>query len=161
SSAGDAKCRDEFIRAFGSRAFRRPLTDSEVQRYVALFTTQAGKPARGASGTAFLDGARVVVEAMLQSPKFLFRAEGASGGLFRDSNSANRLAYVLWDTMPDRRLLDAANTGELRTPEGLERTARWMLADARARQSVDELFAEWLRFDRILSAVKDRRRYPE
>jgi hypothetical protein len=102
-----------------------------------------------------------VVEAMLQSPKFLFHAEAAANGRLRDYDVANRLANLLWDTMPDQRLFDAAATGELRTPEGLERTARRMLEDPHGRQAVDEFFAEWLRFDRVLSGVKDRRRYPE
>ena len=63
--------------------------------------------------------------------------------------------------MPDRRLLDAAANGELRTAEGLERVARSMLEQPPARQAVDEFFAQWLRFDRVLGSVKDRRRYPE
>jgi hypothetical protein len=178
TSARDAKCRDQFLQGFGLRAFRRPLTDAERRRYTALFSVQAAKTGK------FLDGARVVVEAMLQSPKFLFhvesgpgrlRAEGASAslaearptpgrgeaGTFRDYAIASRLAYLLWDTMPDRRLFDAAANGELSTQEGLERVARNMLDQPPAHQAVDEFFAQWLRFDRALSAVKDRRRYPE
>jgi hypothetical protein len=175
ASARDARCRDQFLQGFGLRAFRRPLTDVELRRYTALFNVQAAKTGK------FLDGARVVVEAMLQSPKFLFhvesgpgrlRAEGASAearssperaeaGTFRDYAIASRLAYLLWDTMPDRRLFDAAANGELRTPEGLERVARNLLEQPPAHQAVDEFFAQWLRFDRALSAVKDRRRYPE
>jgi hypothetical protein len=150
SSARDAKCRDQFVQTFGLRAFRRPLTDAELRRYATLFSAQAGKTGQ------FLDGARIVVEAMLQSPKFLFHAESG-----RDSAIASRLSYFLWDTMPDRRLFEAAATGELRTAEGLERVARTMLDQPPARQSVDEFFAQWLRFDRVLSSVKDRRRYPE
>jgi Protein of unknown function (DUF1592)/Protein of unknown function (DUF1588)/Protein of unknown function (DUF1595)/Protein of unknown function (DUF1587)/Protein of unknown function (DUF1585) len=155
SRPGDAKCRDQFVRTFGLRAFRRPLTDVEFQRYTALFGAQATKTDR------FLDGARVVVEAMLQSPKFLFHAEDGPDGRFRDYEIASRLSYFLWDTMPNQRLLDAAASGELRTPEGLERIARSMLEEPPARQALDEFFAQWLRFDRALGAVKDRRRYPE
>ena len=62
--------------------------------------------------------------------------------------------------MPDRALLDAAAKGELRTSEGLERVARTMLQDARARQATDEFFSQWLRFDRMLTAAKDDGRYP-
>jgi hypothetical protein len=162
ASARDAKCRDEFIRSFGLRAFRRPLTDDEVRRYTSLFTASTS------SSRLFLDGARVVVEAMLQSPKFLFHVEGGPGpstplraSRFQDYEIASRLSYLLWDTMPDARLFDAAAKGELRTAEGRERVAREMLAHPAARQAVDEFFAQWLRFDRVLGAVKDRRRYPE
>jgi hypothetical protein len=155
SSARDAKCRDQFLRAFGLRAFRRPLTDVEAGRYADLFSAQAAK------GGQFLEGARAVVEAMLQSPKFLFHVENVGSGQVRDYAVASRLAYFLWDTMPDRKLLDAAANGELRTPEGVERIARTMLDQPLARQAADEFFGEWLRFDRALGSVKDRRRYPE
>jgi hypothetical protein len=143
------------VRAFGLRAFRRPLNDVELRRYAAVFSTQAAKTGK------FLEGARVVVEAMLQSPKFLFHVESGPDGRFRDYEIASRLSYFLWDTMPDRRLLDAAGNGELRTAEGLERVARSMLSQPLARPAVDEFFAQWLRFDRVLGSVKDRRRYPE
>jgi len=166
ASARDAKCRDQFVQTFGLRAFRRPLTDAEVRRYSTLFSAQAAKTGQ------FLDGARIVVEAMLQSPKFLFHAEGtgrlrpegASAGQTRvdgDYEIASRLSYFLWDTMPDRRLFEAAANGELRSPDGIERVARAILAQPPARQAVDEFFAQWLRFDRVLGSVKDRRHYPE
>ena len=165
ASARDAKCRDQFVQTFGLRAFRRPLTEAELRRYSTLFSAQAGKTGQ------FVDGARIVVEAMLQSPKFLFHAEGA--GRLRpeastsqaradgDYEIASRLSYFLWDTMPDRRLFEAAANGELRSPDGIERVARAILAQPPARQAVDEFFAQWLRFDRVLGSVKDRRHYPE
>jgi hypothetical protein len=165
ASARDAKCRDQFVQTFGLRAFRRPLTDAEVRRYSTLFSAQAAKTGQ------FLDGARIVVEAMLQSPKFLFHAEGtgrlrpeAASSQTRvdgDYEIASRLSYFLWDTMPDRRLFEAAANGELRSPDGIERVARVILAQPPARQAVDEFFAQWLRFDRVLGSVKDRRHYPE
>jgi hypothetical protein len=166
SGARDAACRDRFVRIFGGRVFRRPLDEAEIQRYTKLFESQAAKSGK------FLDGARVVVEAMLQSPKFLFHVEGRLRGdhastsaghsdSLRDYEVANRLAYLLWETMPDQRLFDAAARGELRSAEGLTRIARSMLDQPPARQAVDEFFAEWLRFDRALGSVKDRRRYPE
>ena len=155
TGARDAKCRDRFIRAFGLRAFRRPLDEREVGRYTTLFATQAAKTGR------FLEGARASVEAMLQSPKFLFHVEGGPDGKSRDYDVASRLSYLLWDTMPDQSLFDAAAKGELRTADGLTRVAKSMIDRPLARDAVDEFFAEWLRFDRALSSVKDRRRYPE
>jgi hypothetical protein len=163
ASVRDVKCREQFVRAFGERAFRRPLTSIEVRRYSDLFATQAVKAGK------FLEGARVVVEAMLQSPKFLFHVTAGEAGppsreatadRLRDYAIANRLSYFLWDTMPDRALLDAAANGQLRTSEGIERVGRSMLEDPRARQAVDEFFSQWLRFDRMLGAAKDDGRYP-
>ena len=77
ASFSDQKCRDAFVRRFGLRAFRRPLTDDEVKRYSAVFAQQARVSRR------FLDGARVVVEAMLQSPNFLFHVEAGPDGTVR------------------------------------------------------------------------------
>jgi Protein of unknown function (DUF1592)/Protein of unknown function (DUF1588)/Protein of unknown function (DUF1587)/Protein of unknown function (DUF1595)/Protein of unknown function (DUF1585) len=177
ASASDVRCRDQFVRGFGLRAFRRPLTDVEATRYAALFSEQATP---GGKAGQFLDGARAVVEAMLQSPKFLFHVEAGPGhrsdavsaspaearpirerAPAGDYEVASRLAYFLWDTMPDRRLLDAAANGELRSADGIERIARSMLDHPFARQAVDEFFGEWLRFDRALGSIKDRRRFPE
>jgi uncharacterized protein DUF1592/uncharacterized protein DUF1588/uncharacterized protein DUF1585 len=87
--------------------------------------------------------------------------EGGAGDRFRDYEIASRLSYLLWDTMPDQALFDAAAQGELRSAGGMERTARRMLQQPPARQAVNQFFAEWLRFDRALGAVKDRRRFPE
>ena len=109
----------------------------------------------------FLEGARTVVEAMLQSPNFLFHTEAGPDGRSVDYDIASRLSYFLWDTMPDQALFDAASKGELRTPAGREAAARRLLADPRARQALDEFFDEWLRFDRVLNASKESRRFPE
>jgi len=150
SSAADDKCRDEFIRKFGLRAFRRPLHPDEVQRYAAVFTAQVARSRK------FLEGARVVVEAMLQSPNFLFHVEAGPDGKSIDYDIASRLSYMLWNTMPDAELFAAAARGELRLPEGREAAARRMLADPKGRQALDEFFDEWLRFDRVINAVKGR-----
>jgi hypothetical protein len=151
----DQKCRDAFVRGFGLRAFRRPMTDDEVKRYSAVFSEQARVSRR------FLDGARVVVEAMLQSPNFLFHVEAGPDGRYADYDVASRLSYLLWNTMPDAALFEAAAKGELSTVAGRERTARRMLENApKGRQALDQFFEEWLRFDRVVHAVKQRGRYP-
>jgi len=99
-----------------------------------------------------------VVEAMLQSPNFLFRVE--RGGEGRAYEIASRLSYFLWDTMPDAGLFRSAAAGELNNSDGVEKVTRRMLADPRARQSVDEFVTQWLRFDRVLNTVKDRASFP-
>jgi hypothetical protein len=146
ASFSDQKCRDAFVRGFGLRAFRRPLTEDEVKRYSTVFSEQARVSRR------FLDGARVVVEAMLQSPNFLFHVEAGPDG---------RLSYLLWNTMPDQALFEAAAKGELSTVAGRERAARRMLENApKGREALDQFFEEWLRFDRVVNAVKSNRFQP-
>jgi hypothetical protein len=155
ASAADDKCRDAFVRQFGLKAFRRPLTDDEVQRYGTIFSTQA-KASR-----KFLEGARVVVEAMLQSPNFLFHAEGGPDGKATDYDAASRLSYMLWNTMPDSALFASAAKGELRTAEGRSKAAKRLIEDPKAHQALDEFFDEWLRFDKVVNAVKERQQYPD
>ena len=153
--ATDLKCRDLFVRSFGLRAFRRPLRELEFKRYAAAFSAQTSVSGK------FLEGARTVVEAMLQSPNFLFHLEAGPDGRSVDYDIASRLSYLLLDTMPDKSLLDAAAKGELRTSAGREAAARRLLDDQRARQALDEYFDQWLRFDRVLNSSKEGRRFPE
>lgn len=153
SSARDTECRDAFLSQFGHRAFRRPLIDSEMQRYGQLFD-QASE-----ASDDFLQGAAMVVEAMLQSPKFLFHLQAGPGE--EGYERAGALSYFLWNTMPDEALTRKAAEGELDTVEGVERVARWMLEDPRAHEALDEFFAQWLRFDLTLTTFKNRRLYPE
>lgn len=155
ASPNDADCRDRLIRTFGRKAFRRPLLDAEISRYAKLFTREA------ASHNDFLAGARIVIEGMLQSPSFLLRTEDGANPDWRPYETASRLSYFYWDTMPNDWLFEAAEKGKLNTPEGLEAVARRMLDDPRARESLDEFVNQWLRFDRLLSAVKDRRSFPQ
>lgn len=146
-----AQCRDKFIRGFGLRAFRRPLDAGEVKRYATLFAREAD----------FLKGAQLVVEAMLQSPNFLFRLDDTSNSGWKPYATASRLSYAVWDSMPDADLMNAAARGELATPTSFEKMARRMLLDRRAHQALDEYVSQWLRFDRILTSSRDRRRYPK
>lgn len=143
-------CRAQFIAKFGLRAFRRPLNAAEKKRYDALFLAER----------EFAGGARRVVEAMLQSPHFLFRLDETADAALKAYATASRLSYALWDSMPDEALFAAAAKGELAAPAQFEQQARRLLADPRARQSLDEFVSQWLRFDRLLTTAKDRRRFP-
>jgi hypothetical protein len=155
ASLRDAACRDKFIRQFGRRAFRRPLTQDEQRRYAQLFAREAKHSGK------FVTGAQMVVEAMLQSPNFLFRMEENSRPEWTSYVAASRLSYFLWDTMPDERLFQLAAAGALGSPDEVEQAARLMLKDPRAQQALDEFVSQWLRFDRALNTVKDRRLFPQ
>ena len=144
-------CRTQFVREFGLKAFRRPLELEEQQRYEALMR----------KGTDFYGGAQLAVEAMLQSPHFLFRLEETANPKWKNYATAARLSYTLWDSMPDAALMDAAAKNQLATPEAVERAARRMLDHTKARDAFDEFVAQWMRYDRILTASKDRRRFPQ
>ena len=151
----DAKCATDFIRQFGLRAYRRPLASDEVQRFLRLFIAQAQDTGE------FLRGAQIVLEAMLQSPNFLFLVEWGEEGGWAQYEIASRLSYFLWNTMPDEQLFRSAATGILATSEGVEKEARRMLADPRAQDALDEFVSQWMRFDRVLDSTKDTRLYAD
>lgn len=143
-------CRAKFVKEFGLKAFRRPLDPEEQKRYESLM----------ARDPDFLKGAQLVVETMLQSPNFLFRLEDTPDPKLKPWAAATRLSYALWDTMPDAELFAAAARGDLSTPQGVEKVARRMLDHPHARESLDEFVSQWLRFDRLVTASKDRRKFP-
>ncbi len=149
-SDNDAACRNKFIEGFGRKAFRRPLERDEVTRYVAIFRAESG----------FLKGAQAVIEAMLQSPNFLFWLEQSPNPKWKPYATASRLSYFLWDTTPDETLLGDAAAGELNTSAGVERASRRMLDNPKAREGLDEFVSQWLRFDRVMTASRERRYYP-
>jgi len=145
-----AECGKRFVREFGRKAFRRPLDAGEQQRYELLLSHEPD----------FMKGAQLVVEAMLQSPNFLFWLNTTADPKLKPWATASRLSYSLWDTMPDAELFAAAERGDLATRAGFEKQARRLLADPRAHESLDEFVSQWLRFDRLLTASKDRRKFP-
>src|SRR5690242_5813370 len=143
-------CGKRFVREFGRKAFRRPLEPAEQQRYESLLAKEP----------EFLKGAQLVVEAMLQSPNFLFWINTAPEPELKAWATASRLSYSLWDTMPDAELFAAAERGELATRAGVEKQARRMLSDPRAHEALDDFVSQWMRFDRLTTASKDRRKFP-
>jgi mono/diheme cytochrome c family protein len=145
-----AACATRFVREFGLKAFRRPLETSEQKRYEALLNTEKD----------FLKGVQLVVEAMLQSSSFLFRLDDSSEAKWKPYVTASRLSYALWDSMPDAELFAAAGRGDFATPQGVEKAARRMLDHPRAKESLSEFVSQWMRFDRILTASKDKRKFP-
>ncbi|MDR3618329.1 MAG: DUF1592 domain-containing protein [Paludisphaera borealis] len=155
ASPTDAACVDAFVRQFGLKAFRRPLTDDEARRYSGLFLEEVGRAKN------FQAGASMVIEAMLQSPHFLFRVERGADSPAAPFEIASRLSYLLWGTTPSDELLRAAGKGDLATAEQIEASARRMLEDPRARPAMEEFLAQWMRFDRVLEATRDRRRFRE
>ncbi len=149
----DRTCAESFVRNFGMRAYRRPLDPSEVASLTDLLIHWA------ASEGSFLAGAATMVEAILQSPDFLFVAPGGADSPHQQFGVAARLSYALWDSMPDRTLLRLAADGQFAELDAIEATARHMLDRPMAREAMDRFFAQWMRFDRLLDSVKDRNLY--
>jgi hypothetical protein len=158
AAAGEEACARQFVMGVGKRAFRRPLDAAETTRLMAVFTK--GRPA----GT-FASALQLTVQAMLQSAPFLYRIEtgGApDAAVVRVTGweMASRLSYLLWGSLPDKPLFDAAEAGALETPEQIAAQARRMLADPRARQAVASFHDQWLALDEADGLDKDTRVFP-
>jgi hypothetical protein len=155
-AAAEGPCAHAYVTQLGLRAFRRPLTGIEEDDLLDLFLQR-----RAAAGS-YGDGIRVVTEAMLESPFFLYRWEEV-GPPVRDGmlvrlggyEIAARLSYFLWSSMPDQALFAAAAAGRLLEPDDIEAQARRMLADPRAQDGVDELFFQWLGLSDLPDHDKD------
>ena len=131
-SATDAR---QFVTSFGLRAFRRPLKDAEVDRYVELFNSAA---AVFPTLDPFAAGVRQTIAGMLQSPFFLYRTELSTTkvgiGMPLDSYEvASRMSYLFWNSMPDDELFDAAKSGKLLDAEGVREEASRLFDDARTK----------------------------
>jgi hypothetical protein len=125
-----------FIGELGQRVYRRPLTQPEIQDYYTLFQQAPMFAAMGAD--PFVAGATLVIDAMLQSPYFLYRVELTTGqGRTRldPYELASKLSYALTDTMPDDTLFAAAASGALNTAQGLSDQANRILTAAGAGPS--------------------------
>jgi hypothetical protein len=141
-----------FIREFGRRAFRRPLTTAEEQTYQAVFDIGA---ATSGTGSAFAKGAAVVIRGMLQSPHFLYRTEmAAEGAPLTGYEVASKLSFWLRNSTPSDALLDAAESGQLNTAEGIATLASSMLEDPGALGVMREFHRELLHFDRYSNITK-------
>lgn len=157
---------EEFIAEFLPRAFRRSVDAGELETYAAFF--------RARYSEHNLDVAlQLVLQAILQSPSFVYRIE-IGGGPIAPANGdeptavalqpheiASRLSYLLWGSMPDEALFAAAQNGELVTAEQIEAQARRMLADDKARDAVLSFHRQWLDLDAVLRQNKDAATYPE
>lgn len=165
------ECGDEaktWLRSFGAEVFRRPLADDEVDQWLTVF----GDGATLDGGFAALDGVRLVVTGMLQSPHFLYRVEFGRGSPdasgvdeLSPHEMATRLSFLFWNGPPDQILLDAAEADQLRTPTQLEQQARRLLRAPRAREAVRNFHRQWLGLQKISTVLasigKDPALYPD
>jgi cytochrome c553 len=134
----DTACGRQFVQTLGKRAYRRPLSPTEVDSYMANF-----------SGVAFKDAVEQTIMGMLMSPHFLYRSELGvlqAEGTYQLTpyEVASSLSYLFWGTMPDDALLSAADQNALATPQQRITQASRLLAATRSRQQVGNFVGQWL-----------------
>jgi len=162
SAAVDDACARRVVTSFGRRAWRRPLTTDEVNRYTAV-ATQASTTLMD-----FWNGLRFAVAGILQSPHFLYREELGTPDpaapmrrVFNGFETATRLSYFAWGTTPDDQLLTAAEAGTLASDAGLREQAERLLASPRARAATEIFFNELLHLADLDDLAKLASVYPQ
>jgi Protein of unknown function (DUF1592)/Protein of unknown function (DUF1588)/Protein of unknown function (DUF1595)/Protein of unknown function (DUF1585)/Protein of unknown function (DUF1587) len=162
-ATGDA-CLRTFIAGFGRLAYRRALTDAEKTAYAAL--AAQGPTLVDGTADAFHKSVQTALEAFLQSPNFLYRAELSTtqlGNLVTLSGLeiASRLSFLIQNGPPDDTLLQAAEAGELGTSAQVVAQAQRLVATPAARDTVRDFHHQWLLMDAYANKLtKDATLYP-
>lgn len=155
SIAEQTACGASFVTAFGKRAFRRPLLADEAQSFNTLFAGMVAS--RGYSAAVEL-----TIQAMLQSPQFLYRVDAAraatpeTGAVILDPyQMASRLSYFLTESMPDDTLFAAADAAQLASADEIEAQARRLLETPKARAMVRDFNAQWLQLEQLSGLARN------
>ena len=155
SSEDEAPCAKQILRTLARRAYRRPVVDADIEPLLGFY--EAGRTAGG-----FEAGIQRALEALLVSPRFLFRIERDPAGAaprtayrLGDLDLASRLSFFLWSSIPDDELLEVAERGQLTNPNVLEQQVRRMLADGRSATLVSNFASQWLLVRNMRLATPD------
>ena len=142
--AEEAGCARTILGRLAWRAYRRPVTDEDLEPLLAVYRQEAG-----AGG--FEAGIEAALQVLLVSPDFLYRVEEDPAGVppgstyrISDLELASRLSFFLWSSIPDDALLEAAERGRLQNPAELDRQVHRMLRDPRADALVENFAGQWL-----------------
>ena len=154
-------CARRILSRLATEAYRRPLTDSDVDALIDFYE-------RGAAAGGFEIGIRDALQAILASPYFIFRFEQAAAtdllaadNRISDLNLASRLSFFLWAAPPDNELMELAERGALADPRVLEVQVARMLADPRAASLGTRFAAQWLRLQDLYLVQPDAVMYPD
>jgi hypothetical protein len=164
AAAGDEACAVQFIAETGRLAYRRPLDGEEKAAYLGVYRDLR------AAGDDHPTAIRVVAQAFLQSPHFIYHLEltdpsapavGKSIARLPGFVLASRLSFLLWGSVPDDTLLDQAARGALDDDDGLAAEAARLFEDDRARDAIAEFHSDWLGLPRLDTATRDPLQFPE
>jgi mono/diheme cytochrome c family protein len=165
SASEEAKCARDIVASLMRRAYRRPVTDREVDLLMPFY-------AEGRSAGGFSAGVRLAMQRVLVSPAFLFRIEQAPAAAaaaagraatrrLTDIELASRLSFFLWSSIPDDSLLDAAAAGRLKDPKVFSDQVARMLADPKSEALVRNFAGQWLHLRELEHQKPDPRAYPD
>jgi mono/diheme cytochrome c family protein len=154
-------CAKEILSNFARRAYRRPVTDADLQMPLKFYRDTR-------TGEGFEAGIERGLRALLISPEFLFRVEQDPANIapntayrLSDLELASRLSFFLWSSIPDDELLGLAIEGKLKQPAVLEKQVRRMLGDARSEALVNNFADQWLYLRNLETIIPDARAFPD
>ncbi len=152
----------ENLRPLMRRAFRRPVTDEEINRFVPLVETAVSQ------GEPFERGMQFALQGVLCSPNFLFRVEADANPNDPQARHdispfelATRLSYFLWSSTPDEELLSLAEKNELRKPDVIQQQVQRMLQDKRSEALVENFALQWLNLRGLEELTPDTTKFPD
>ncbi len=158
----ESVCAYNILSTLASRAFRRPVTDVDLQPLIAAYDEERR------AGGGFEAGIAFALQRILLSASFLFRieldpGESAPGTAYQidDLVLASRLSFFLWNSIPDEQLLDLAARGRLKDSEILEQQVRRMLQDSRAGTLSTNFAGQWLELRKLEESVPYQRTFPD
>jgi hypothetical protein len=151
-TAGATACARTFLTSFATRAYRRPATDDEVTALLTVYTA-------GADGAAYEDGIQTAIQAVLESPGFLYVTELGDTPLAANVTLdpyeiASSLSYLVTGAPPDDTLLAAAKAGDLGNADKRQAQLERLLATDPAGVQVSRLIEQWLGIDAITQTGK-------
>ena len=159
--ADEEPCARRILGRLARRAYRRPVTGTEVSTLLTFFR-------EGRTGGSFDKGIRVALQRILTSPDFLFRVVQEPQGArpdtpyrISDLDLASRLSFFLWSSIPDDTLLRLAEANRLHEPAVLRQQVLRMLADPKGAALVRNFGGQWLRLRNVQAVLRDTRLFPD
>ncbi len=155
---GDLQAARECLSRFVTRAWRRPVADADLDRYIQLIESEV------AAGETFRSAYRAAMVAVLTSKNFYYLEEGSPSprrDTVNDWELASRLSYFLWSSMPDDELFRLAQQGTLHRPEVLRAQLTRMLADPKIARFTESFPRQWLQLHRVGAFPPDASLYPD
>ncbi len=157
----EAACAASIIKRLAGLAYRGPVSADDVKKLMVFYE-------QGRQQGDFEEGVRMSLQALMASPKFLFRLEEVPatvrpGQNYRitDYDLASRLSFFIWGSGPDQELLKVAGQGTLRQPLVLEKQVKRMLADRRSEALATRFASQWLRLQDLVKLAPDYLQYPQ
>jgi hypothetical protein len=161
TTAAARTCATQFLQGFATRIYRSPVAAADMDRHLALYDA-------GAANGGYAHGIQLLLEAMLQSSRFLYRVElgtstavGPTAVQLSDYELASRLSYGLWNTTPDVTLNAAAAAGKLETPADVTAQLQRMLQDPRGATMVPQFLGSWIALPQLGGVAKAAAVYPQ